>query len=329
MRFLKKNTRYSRLEVFDIFNPKKPFDQIWKQWGIIKLEKYIDELKDDFIFFLTLGSEQAGHSFDEGISQNGILSWQSQPQNSFRSPNIQKFINHSELLNNIYFFYRENQDENYLYLGKLRYISHDRDREKPVYFQWQIIDWDENTYIKTTKKPQTTNLNDNLNSNSLNEIEPPKFNFKKGVPTSEFRTVKNIDYSTLDKSNKELGINGEKLVLDFEKKKLIGFNRNDLADKVSHDSVKIGDGLGYDIQSYDSDGNKIFIEVKTTRGNIKTPFFVTPNELKRSKIEKNFYLYRVFDYNKLKNNGQLYVERGPLDESFRFIPSEYKAFITR
>jgi hypothetical protein len=29
----------------------------------------------------------------------------------------------------------------YTYLGRLRYLAHDRDRQQPVYFTWQILDW--------------------------------------------------------------------------------------------------------------------------------------------------------------------------------------------
>ena len=111
--------KYSREDVYNIFNPAKPFDQIWKQWGIINLVKYVEELKNDYKFFLTLGTEGEGHLFDEGITKNGVLSWQSQEQNNFNSPNIKQFIKHDELLNNIYFFYRENEDDKYMYMGKL------------------------------------------------------------------------------------------------------------------------------------------------------------------------------------------------------------------
>src|SRR5258707_7001833 len=29
----------------------------------------------------------------------------------------------------------------YSYLGRLRYLTNDREREQPVYFTWQILDW--------------------------------------------------------------------------------------------------------------------------------------------------------------------------------------------
>ena len=328
MNQLTKNNTYSRLEVYNIFNPLNPFDQIWKQWGIINLFKYVEELKNDYIFFLTLGSEQAGHSFDEGITKSGVLSWQSQPQNSFNSPNIKQFINHDELLNNIYFFYRENEDDKYLYMGKLKYMSHDINRERPVYFQWQIMDWDIKSSEKIIKELSESNeIEEHINNNILSIQKPPVANTSKGISTNKFRANKNVDYSSRDKSNKKLGLKGEKLVLKHEKQYLIENNRKDLADKVSHHSVKIGDGLGYDILSFDINGKKKFVEVKTTKGNNKTTFFITPTELRRSKIEKNYYLYRVYNYSHKSNAGNLYIKQGPLDKSFNLIPSEYKVKI--
>ena len=29
----------------------------------------------------------------------------------------------------------------YTYFGRLKYLVHDRDREEPVYFTWQILKW--------------------------------------------------------------------------------------------------------------------------------------------------------------------------------------------
>tara|TARA_B100001250_G_scaffold277281_1_gene239741 strand:+ start:201 stop:1187 length:987 start_codon:yes stop_codon:yes gene_type:complete len=320
--------KYSREDVYNIFNPAKPFDQIWKQWGIINLVKYVEELKNDYIFFLTLGTEGEGHSFDEGITKNGVLSWQSQEQNNFNSPNIKQFIKHDELLNNIYFFYRENEDDKYMYMGKLKYISHDKNRERPVYFQWQIIDWNKNNDIKSINVLEEKNdLEEQLDVNNLSLTEPPVSNTSSGVSTKEFRAYKNVDYSARDKSNKKLGLKGEELVLKYEKQYLIENNKKHLAEKVSHHSVVLGDGLGYDILSFDLNGNKKFIEVKTTQGNYRTTFFISPTELRRSKTEDNYYLYRVYKYNNKTNSGNLYIEKGALDDSFALIPTEYKVKI--
>ncbi|WP_375248230.1 DUF3883 domain-containing protein [Sphingomonas sp.] len=47
--------------------------------------------------------------------------------------------------------------------------------------------------------------------------------------------------------------------------------------RASHPPVD-GDGAGYDILSFDTDGSDRLIEVKTTNGWERTPFHVTRNE---------------------------------------------------
>jgi hypothetical protein len=326
MNKLIKNNKYSREDVYNIFNPSRPIDSIWKQWGIINLGKYIDDMKDDFIFLLTEGSEIGGHSFDEGITEEGVLSWQSQPQNSFKSPSINKFINHDEMINNIYFFYRTVPNDDYSFLGKLKYISHDSTREKPVYFQWQILDWhtvknEEFTLQEKAYKSEELEIKNTL----LLDSAPINNKQNKGITTEEFRGLKGVDYSTKDKSNKRLGLLGERLVLEYEIKILEKNSRHDLAQKVTHHSETIGDGLGYDILSFDLNGTKKFIEVKTTKGAGKTDFFVTQTELRKSKAETEFYLYRVYNYCEKNNNGYLYIKKGILSDNFHLIPNEYKA----
>jgi hypothetical protein len=326
MNKLIQNNKYSRKDVYNIFNPSRPIDSIWKQWGIINLGKYIAEMKDDFIFLLTKGSEVGGHSFDEGITEDGVLSWQSQPQNSFKSETIKKFIKHDEMLNNIYFFYRTAANEDYSFLGKLKYISHDSTREKPVYFQWQILDWNTVKNEEFALKEKTYKTEELEIKNTLLLDSAPIYDKeRKGITTEEFRGRKGVDYSKQDKSNKKLGLLGEKLVLEYEIKNLEENNRHDLAQKVVHHSVTIGDGLGYDILSFDLNGTKKFIEVKTTKGISKTDFFVTQTELRRSEAETEFYLYRVYNFCEKTNSGGLYIKKGILSDNFDLIPNEYKA----
>ena len=326
MNKLKLNETYTREDIYKIFNPEKPMNSVWKQWGIINLSKAIPEMKDDYIFLVTKGSEMNGHVFDEGITENGVLSWQSQPQNSLNSENIMKFIKHDETLNNIYLFYREKSKEEYSYFGKLNYLSHDSSREKPVYFKWQILDWEKISNENfSTHKEQISNYTSNNNNNLLLNEDEIEYSSKSGLQTDEFRARKNIDYSKKDKANKEIGLLGEKLVLEYEKKYLRNNNKPELAEKVSHHSVNLGDGLGYDILSYTLEGNKKFIEVKTTKGKNSTDFFVTPTELRRSKKEKEYYLYRVYDYSIENNNDELYIKKGCLDENFELISNEFKA----
>ena len=71
-----------------------------------------------------------------------------------------------------------------------------------------------------------------------------------------------------------------------------------LQHKIEQVSVTKGDGLGFDVLSYNTDGSEKHIEVKTTTDKKNTPFHISQNELLYSKEESSSYwLYRVYDLN--------------------------------
>ena len=133
-------SEYSRQDVHDIFSPDTRFTQSSGSWGLHGIVE-IPNKPGDFVFFVTFGQHQAGHTFDEWITEEGIISWQSQPRQSFEDRRIQQFIHHDDKKNSIYLFLRTQRTANYTYLGKLRYLAHDPAREKPVYMYWQLVDW--------------------------------------------------------------------------------------------------------------------------------------------------------------------------------------------
>ena len=141
MKKLEQYSTYTRKDVHRIFSPDTVFTPSAGTWGLHGIVK-VPSRPNDFVFFVTLKSQQGDHAFDESISSEGVLSWQSQPSQGFENENIKKFISHNELYDNIYLFFRESKSSPYTYLGKLAYINHDIDRECPVYFQWQILNWD-------------------------------------------------------------------------------------------------------------------------------------------------------------------------------------------
>ena len=63
-----------------------------------------------------------------------------------------------------------------------------------------------------------------------------------------------------------------------EQQRLRAHGQLDLARKVEWTSEVRGDGAGYDIRSFDLNGGDRLIEVKTTNGPAKTPFFLSENE---------------------------------------------------
>jgi len=105
------------------------------------------------------------------------------------------------------------------------------------------------------------------------------------------------DYFAREAQNRSLGEAGEVFALAFERWRLVQLGAGQLAEKVKHVAVDEGDGLGYDIRSFESDGQARFIEVKTTAFGDRTPFFVSANEARFARDHGDrFHLYRLFDF---------------------------------
>jgi Domain of unknown function (DUF3883)/Domain of unknown function (DUF3427) len=322
---------YSREEVHDIFAPETPFTSqrgTWGPQGIVA----IPNRPGDYVFFVTLGQQQGEHVFDEGITEDGVLSWQSQPRQDLESPQISEFIEHDELTNSIYLFFRTKRGAKYTYLGRLKYLSHDSERENPVYFQWQILAWDppEAVLEQLNLTLQSSGVKDEPDSptvkNQLQQIPPPLPSGKEGKTTAEFKAYKTPDYSEMEAKNRELGLKGELLVVEHEKRSLTESGRSDLAEMVRHVSIVEGDGAGYDVESFTPDGEVKYIEVKTTRGTAQIPFYITANEVEFSKKHpNNYYLYRVCHYKEGSKSGKFYIDIGSVEEVFQLTPTQYRA----
>ncbi len=159
------------------------------------------------------------------------------------------------------------------------------------------------------------------------KLTNPPVSSNEGAPGAQDRNLqgRKIDYSENDSKNKELGLMGEELVLKYEKKNLKENGRDDLAVKVEHTSQIIGDGVGYDIKSFDLDGNPKFIEVKTTKGGIRTPFIMTINEIKFSeKYSEHYFLYRVYEFSITTKSGLLFIVKGGINEKFKLDPIQFR-----
>lgn len=105
------------------------------------------------------------------------------------------------------------------------------------------------------------------------------------------------DYLAQEARNRSLGQAGELFVMELESRRLHKAGQKRLADRIEHVSISRGDGLGYDVLSYEIDGHERLIEVKTTAFGILTPFHVSRNELARSETDAaQYHLYRLFDF---------------------------------
>lgn len=133
------------------------------------------------------------------------------------------------------------------------------------------------------------------------------------------------DYLALESANRSLGAAGEEFVVKFEMARLINAGREKLAGRVERVATTRGDGLGYDVLSFDVSGRERFIEVKTTNYGSYTPFFVTRNEVTVSRrLADRFHLYRAFEF---RRRPRLFCKAGPIEHSFALEASQFTAVI--
>jgi hypothetical protein len=158
-------------------------------------------------------------------------------------------------------------------------------------------------------------------------VEEPPERILNPDPTSKpWQTLKGrrIDFAERDAVNRRLGTMGEEFAFWYERQRLKSAGRDDLAEKVSWVARDIGDGLGFDILSFDpTDDSKLYVEVKATGLGKYFPFLVTDLELRCSEdVADRFRLYRVFDAGR---KPRLYVLSGSLGLSCEMQPTLYRA----
>lgn len=317
---LEKYEKYSREEVNQIFDEGTRYTQGSGRWGGHGIVR-IPNTKSDYVFFVTFGTKQGAHQFEESIDENGVLIWQSQPSQNLKEKRIRDFIKHDYEKNDIYLFLRTNSNDKYTYLGLLAYIDHDNERENPVYFKWQILDWDENKAKKSLEKLKITKSNitfgkDIEKRNGLivkedsEEYIPQK---REGRKTRDFIVNGNKDFIDEAKKNTKLGNEGEDAVVELEKDRLIKEGMPDLAKKVIATRETIGNTAKYDVLSYEIDGTERYIEVKTTKSGLHTKFHISEGEVQFSMDNKDkYYLYRVYNFDEETMAGDVKIVKGEI-----------------
>ncbi|MBN2298073.1 MAG: DUF3427 domain-containing protein [Deltaproteobacteria bacterium] len=326
--------KYSRKEVHSIFSQDTPFIPRQGSWGLHTIISLRDRL-GDYIFFTTQTDNDKDSEI--GITKQGVFSWKSKSTQRLNDPQIQRFVGHDDLVNSIYLFYRQKMLGRYTYMGRLKYLRHDRSRECPVYIQWQILEWNisqkevNRLGLELQDIPRESNNNEHHPVRSmLEETMPPQICLRDGVSTESFLNNKTPDYSYEETLDLDLNIAGEKIVIAYEKRSLIESGRADLAHMVRHVAAIEGEYAAYDVESYTPQGEVKYIEVKTTRGSADTPFYLRNHELEFARRHPdNYYLYRVYEYDEALNAGKLYLSRGNIQERFQMTPTGYRVVLIR
>jgi hypothetical protein len=143
------------------------------------------------------------------------------------------------------------------------------------------------------------------------------------IPEGLRRLVQKFDPVERDHRNRTLGKAGEAFVVDLEKRQLTQADRPDLARKVRWVAADDGDGAGYDVLSFNPAGCERLIEVKTTNGAARTPFFLSRNECALA-MERpaDWQIYRVHLFAK---ELRIFTIAPPLENAIRLTTETWRA----
>jgi len=132
-------------------------------------------------------------------------------------------------------------------------------------------------------------------------------------------------YLERESMNTALGTAGERFVLELEEARLRACGRRDLAERVEHVAETRGPRAGFDVLSFEASGAEKWIEVKTTRYGIYTPFFISRHEVDvSSRAADRYHLYRVFDF---RRDTRYFSLPGSVSANFRLDAHQYRASV--
>jgi hypothetical protein len=143
------------------------------------------------------------------------------------------------------------------------------------------------------------------------------------IPKRLRELVRKFDPVERDYRNRALGSAGEEFVVALERRRLNEVNRPELARCVRWVAREEGDGAGYDVLSFDDSSQPRLIEVKTTNGSARTPFYLSRNECEvASEKPDQWRIYRVHLF---ASEPRVFAVAPPLDRGLRLRPEVWRA----
>jgi hypothetical protein len=135
--------------------------------------------------------------------------------------------------------------------------------------------------------------------------------------------ARRFDVAEREERNRALGKAGEERALIHEQSVLRDAGRDDLARKVLWVSQEEGDGAGYDIASFTPQGEPRLIEVKTTNGWDRTPFYISRNEIRVADDNRDtWHLFRLYNF---AREPRAFEIRPPLDAHVSLTATSFQA----
>jgi len=143
------------------------------------------------------------------------------------------------------------------------------------------------------------------------------------IPNRLRELVRKFDPVERDYRNRALGRAGEEFVIDLERRRLSEANRPELARSVRWISRDEGDGAGYDVLSFDESSQPRLIEVKTTNGSARTPFYLSRNECEVAAAKPE--QWRIYRVHLFASEPRVFTVAPPLDRVLRLRPEVWRA----
>lgn len=290
------------------------------------------------VLFVTLEKDRKDdeHKYDDKFFLGGsMFQWESQNNNTPETPHMQMIIGGEPVV----LFARVNEkvkskSQPFIYVGELGYVKHSYpvdSRSIPVEVIFEVSDHQTSASEALSSLYEWVpgiDLDDkpiDVSSTLLTEKPAPSPSRRSTGKKGKSKRNGKTNWAERDERNRNLGLAGEKLVVQYEMQKLIEFGRSDLADKVEH-VAKEYDNAGYDVLSFDEHGTEKYIEVKTTKQSQGSAFFISRNEVEVS-IEKGnqYWLYRVYDLDESTGKANFYSLQGPVNQQFELKPENFKA----
>ena len=290
------------------------------------------------VLFVTLEKErkELEHKYDDKFFLGGsMFQWESQNKNTPDTPHMMMIIDGEPVV----LFARvhekiKSKSQPFTYVGQLGYVKHSYpidSKDNPVEVIFEVSEH---------QNPASDTLSDlyewspgidpedkpiDISRTILNETSVPTSSGKAIAKRGKTRGTKKTNWAERDERNRNLGLAGEKLVVEHEIQRLTDLGLIDLAKRVEHVAIS-SDGDGYDVLSFDDYGVKKYIEVKTTKQSKGTAFFISRNEVEVSREKgEQYWIYRVYALKGSSSKASFYALQGPVDKHFDLIPESYKA----
>jgi hypothetical protein len=153
---------------------------------------------------------------------------------------------------------------------------------------------------------------------------PPSRSRVVGGPSERSRQgPPEVNWADIDETKREIGLAGEQFVLNYEKKKLEEAGKSEYLQDINW-IAKTNPNAGYDFESREIDGTKIYIEVKATNYGENRKYMISANEVRKSEeLGSQYRLYRVYE---LDRGGKMYILPGPVKEHSDLEAATYTAF---